>query len=305
MSADLLRAALTAIALSIVLAAFYRFLPLGGRRADPALAELESRFGKWERRGVLLWLGLVAPLAAGFWGLCVWVARPAQPAGDVYLVSEPSAVLYAVLSFFLALPASAILTEAALKAKLGDELEAFMRFQEIKWGFRGDRLGRVVYAVFGLACLSLIVAILDWRVVFERDRMRVDPFFVAKERALKYEDIVAIRTAPRFVAPIGNRVEERVYAVEFADGEVWTTRDLPQGLNDERKRELARFLSERSGAPIEEFEVLERDRLKSKRRRSPSIPSPLTSRAANVNLARSVFARPAFAPPRISPDRSR
>ena len=117
--------------------------------------------------------------------------------------------------------------ELFLRIVLRGRYREFDRWQELEYGWKSEVMVRVLYAVLGAPWLLFPGAIVDWYVVLSEKEMRINACFSPFEQVYRYEELTAIRTAPRFVALLGNEVEGREYVFSFQDGGSWSTHSSP------------------------------------------------------------------------------
>jgi hypothetical protein len=124
--------------------------------------------------------------------------------------------------------------------------------------FDSERVTRLMIPAVAAAAAYAVWAMADWRLVVAPTEIRFDPLLAAAERSYAYDDVVAIETAPAVRAPNGSSVARRGFAVRFADQTAWTTNFDMAEARETELAEIVRVVSERSGLPITEVEVIER-----------------------------------------------
>ena len=260
--------------------------------------ELRSRYQKWLALSVWLWLVLALPTGAAIWLFLIWLGEAqASRLGEAVISIFPDEIVWALAAFFFGLLAAVFPVELFLRLVLRGRYKEFDRWQELEYGWNSEAMARVLYPVLGALWLLFAGAIVDWYVVLSEKEMRINAFFSPFEQVYRYEELTAIRTAPRFVAPLGNEVEGREYVFSFQGGGDWSTRWSPArlvfkpqgqlaraqktrkdrhfssravfhsvrdlveagtqvGFSSEDKRRVAEWISEKSGVPITELDVL-------------------------------------------------
>lgn len=258
------------------------------------VAELRGKYRKWLVRGFWLWLMLTPPTAGAMWLLLIWLAEAqTRQRGEAMISLLPDGLTWALPAFFFGLLATVFPADLILRIILRGRYREFDRWQELEFGWNGEAMTRWLYPVLGGLWLLFAAAILNWYVVLGEKEIRINAFFSPFEQVYRYEELTAIRTAPRFVAPLGNEVESREYVFSFQDGGAWSTRWSPKrfifgptdlsprvhapsndngsifhlarklveagndmGFSAEDKRRVAQWISEKSGVPITELDVL-------------------------------------------------
>jgi hypothetical protein len=163
-----------------------------------------------------------------------------------------------VPGLFLGTSTAELVIDHNFRRYLGDDYGAQAR-HEAKLGRRGARTtdNRVMWtAIAGALLLAFVMA--KHHACFTETTVEIRPFLALHDSRYRYSDIVAIHTAPAFVAPGHNLVQRREYSFHFADGSRWTTDDGLSGATQAEETVLAAFVSARSGRPVESLPVLDR-----------------------------------------------
>jgi hypothetical protein len=115
-----------------------------------------------------------------------------------------------------------------------------------------------------MICAGFVVAVFaffDAYVVASPSELRVNPL-LGLERRYAYSEISEVVTAPALIAPNGNVVPRRVFLLTFKDGTSYSTIDMPEHEIDNRSPiDLIQAIVQRSGVPMKEKAVFERDEL--------------------------------------------
>jgi hypothetical protein len=233
--------------------------------AGRPFAELRRDFFRWDLLQLVLVFGFAALLGWIWCGLFVLFSGPAGFGydGESFQL-RPIVLAWALPSGFLGLISGAIAADLATQLALGSryaEYVAYQKLQAQRMGIDWQAAARVVLpAIGGLAALAVLL-LADWGLAFTPVEIRVDPLFGLEERVYAYDAVIAIETAPAFIAPNGKRVQRREHVLRFADGTAWNTRWDPSDANEDQIATLIAVVSERSGVPVTELPLLPRKAL--------------------------------------------
>lgn len=205
---------------------------------------------------------IVAALTVG-WSLVLFVLyrqRIDALPPSAYLV-EPGWGFCVVPALFLGIFTSAFPVDMLARLALGDRYEDYM-------GWERGRLGLERRAAVCVMCgLGLLIAVplalgvafgMDWYAHFGEDEVTVNQFWGFGERAYPYSRVKRLVRATHLRAPSGEiRKRDRLFIL-FDDGTRWCNEDVVQsGPHLKRDEEVIRFVSRKSGRPVEEHEFIE------------------------------------------------
>ncbi len=253
-----------AVGVPITMRALARLFPARPAPRETALTldELRARYQGWE-----LGLGFGAlvgaiPFAFLFWlVLCALAAAHAKLLPPAELVWSAAPFLWSIPAMFLGLvvmfPVGGLLARRLLR----DRYDEYLAYQQLKSGMDAAKVARILGTVVSLAAAVFVFLGLDWSVRADREALTLNTFLSIGDVRHPWADVRAIRTAPSFIAPNGNRVSRREYVVRFADGRSWSTDGELSDASPAEKQRLAALVAERSGVAIEEVRVLRSDEL--------------------------------------------
>jgi len=111
-----------------------------------------------------------------------------------------------------------------------------------------------------------LLALVNWYVLFTPEHIVIKPWYSITRTTWNYSDIESIRTAPAYVNRENGReviVHKREYIIKFRNEEKFTTgwgfpgtHSSPARLNSEQKAQILAYVSQKSGVPITEMDVL-------------------------------------------------
>jgi len=230
------------------------------RPSDGAsLAELARRYVWWERLGFavllvsigLVWLGLL---------LLGRLYPAAAPATGYRLTASP--LYLAVLAFFLGNLLATGPTHLLYIRLLGERFPEFRAYQARKFGFDAGRWMLPFYLFLGSVVTVATVAVVDWYVVFDAEAITISELpSLGDTRRYSYAQLLQIRTAPRIEREDGAMVESWTFMLQFDDGRSWSSQKDASRSSPEQRREMARFIAERSSLPWVEVDHLESSEL--------------------------------------------
>lgn len=253
------------VSVALAFAIFRQLLPISSAAGSSrSLESLRSEYSRWELFTVLL-LFVFAPAATfllwkGFL-LLFGVPEPFSKVGEAFHLM-PAPVVWLFPAMALGLLASLPPVELVLRWLLGSRYLEFAYYQSLRLGFRTEALEKPL--VFGLALVGAVLAacIANWQIVFSPVDVRWHRFWALREEVLLYTDVLAIKTAPKFVAPAGREVRRRESVIQFRSAGSWSTLREPSEATDEQLNELLAAVSRWSGIPIQEVPILTRNDLR-------------------------------------------
>lgn len=249
-----------AVAVPIVMAGLARLLPARPPKAEVAaltLDELRARYRSWELGLGLGGLAAAVPIGLAAWlalrGLSAWHARLLGPA-DVLWVAEP--YYWSVPAILLGIAWTLPVTDLVARRLLGARYGEYQAYAEAKTGIDQARLARWLLGGTTALCAAFVLLGLDWSVRADAGGLALDRYLSVGVERHAWAEVRSVRTAPALIAPNGNRVRRREWVVRFADGRTWSTSNLLASPPEAEKRRLIELVVARSGAPVEEVEVL-------------------------------------------------
>jgi hypothetical protein len=252
------------IAVPVAFAILRRFFPLPrGLETDRSLADLRQEYGRFELLSLPLLLALAPAATYLWWRLFLALATDSgfSHAAGVHALRPPR-IAWLLPALLLGILSAGPAIEAILRRLLGERWREYVAYTNLRHGFDSEAIEKPFYFAFGgLAAVGAFL-IANWYVLFTPSEIRLNPFFAVRERVFAYTDLVAIRTAPAFVAPNGKTVRRREYVLRFSDASAWNTTWDPSEATEGELRSLVQWVSERSGVSIEEAPLLAREELR-------------------------------------------
>lgn len=249
-------------AVAFTMAMLRRLFPVPRGAVERSLEDLRREYQRWELVTVLL-LFAIAPLASYVWWkvlLAVSDGTGFSSDGEVFVL-RPAPIAWLIPAMLLGLLSCGPSIDGIFRRLLKARYREYVAYQNLRHGFDSEAVERPFYLVFGGLAVVGVLLLADCEMAVTPQGIRWDPLFGVQERLLRYNDVVAIRTAPAFVAPNGDRVERREYVVRFSDSSGWNTTWDHSEASDSETLSLVRAISERSGVAISELPLLGRSEL--------------------------------------------
>ncbi len=263
LSAGAAGAAAAAFGVPLVMRALARIFPAAeAPETHLTLDELKARYRWWELGISLAALAGAVPAAFALWLALRGVAalhRALLPAGEIVWVT--GSFYWAVPALLLALTLMLPIFTWVSRRLLRERYPEYCAYLRLKTGMDVDRVARLFGVGVSVACAAFIFLGLDWWVRVAPDGLTVNRYLGIGEERHAFRDIRRIRTAPALVAPNGNVVARREFVVVFADGSSWSTNNGLSDPSPDDKLTLALILADRSGAEVEEVQVLRNEEL--------------------------------------------
>ncbi len=230
-----------------------------GARETAEFAALKAIYRRWEVGLTATWLLVLLPAAAiAVWRILTRVAATRYASlGRAEIGFFPGGVEFGFPAVFLGAVISLVLLWLGVRLHLGPRYVEYDRYEELKWGIPRWAPAAGLFALFAASSAGA-AALLDCYAVFTADPIRVNEVFSVGGRAYRYADVRAIRTAPKWVAPIGNEVARREYVICFRDGSAWSTNWAPGSIIGADRLRLGELVSRGSGLEVVELAVLAR-----------------------------------------------
>ncbi len=256
-------AAAAAVAVLLVMAALARLFP-----ARPApdftssLEQLQARYRRWELGLGFAAIAVCVPTGFGLWfalrGMTAAHAALAAPA-EIAWVAGPA--YWGVPAIMLAITLMMPFSDWAARRLLRERYAEYLAYLQLKTKMDISRVARLLVGGITAGCAVFIFLGLVWSVRVDPSGLAVHRYFSLSTERHSFNEVQAIRTAPRLIAPNGNLVLRREYVVEFAGGRSWSTNNVLAEPSVVEKRRLIELLCARSGVPVQEAEVLRKEEL--------------------------------------------
>lgn len=237
-----------------------RILPFHHKTRETAdLKSLRQKYRNWQMGVMAVWFVVLYPIAAVLtWRVMTrFAAVRYAKLGRSEFSFFPGGVEWGLPAAFLAAAISIVLLWLGVRLYLGKRYSEYRRYETLEWG-----IGKWTpwLALIGIAAGSLLgaLALLDCYAVFAKDRIRVNELFAAGERTYQYKHVRSIRTAPKWIAPVGNEVARREYVFCFHDGTSWSTNWAPGAITQSDRQKLAELVAAFAEIEIAESSVLTR-----------------------------------------------
>ena len=240
--------------------------------------ELKKKYQKWEFGSAFLFFGIAIPVTYYLWKILSWYGNQRFEALEESSYSlVPVPFLWLLPAFLPSMIIGMILGGRIFQILLRDQQSEFSMYQRLKYEHAFSQGGmpqwiRKVYnnsdgwefPFSGLLCLISAICVwlmLNWYILFTPNQIVINPLFGLSEVRYDYQDIDSIVASPRLKAPIGNVVDRWEFVLHFRDGVKWSSNMNPAEAREELKKDIACFVSQKSGAPIQEIPLFERGQI--------------------------------------------
>jgi hypothetical protein len=228
------------------------------RAREYSWEKLEKQYRKWEVFSIVPLFGFTAALATVWYTIIrFFVEMSITDTGKYHHLLLPDGAFWALPALFLGMVSSVLPTTLLYKLLLRDRYEEYILCGNLRVGFDAWRVFRGLALVISLGCAALIVLGLDWYVRFTEEEIVINRLLRFDELRYPYSRVQRIRAASHFKAPVGTVREVTYFAIDFEDGERWTTRDGPQDLSRHVGEKIIQFVAERSGKGIEKVRLID------------------------------------------------
>ncbi len=223
------------------------------------IAALQERYQFFDLILIAPTLVSIAACATGWYFAISALARVAGGAvrsgGPAAHILLPSEALWALPGIFLGIVTAALPLDGFTRLWHGPRYAEYMRYSRYRYRIDALKAFAVLVVIVVLASAVAIALGLDCYTRFDDRGIAVNPLLGLGERRHAWSEVRAVRAVETFVAPSGRVVPRPYYAIHFAEGSRWTTRDGGRDPLDS-DAEIVEFAAARAGCAIE---VVERD----------------------------------------------
>ncbi len=224
------------------------------------LKSLARKYAKWERTFIPAFLLLTCiGTAIAYYSLVLVADYHAISLGDAEFVLTPGWHAWLFPAMFLGMCLAGFCLEPLVLRILGDRQPEYQAYQELRYGRIARTRSGHAFFILCLPFLLLASALLDTYYVFGQNEMTFDWFAGVREERFAYTDVERILAAPTTIAPNGSTHVEWRFVIYFRNGERWNCVSDPSEMGESGHKRLAAFVSQKSGVPIQEIAVLQRE----------------------------------------------
>ena len=221
---------------------------------------LARKYRKWEAAYVIAFLLLSCICTAiAYYSLELISGYHAASLGDAEFILTPGWQVWLFPAMFLGMCLAGFCLEPFVVRVLGDRQPEYDAYQELRYGRIARMRSRHAFFIFFLPFLLLAFVLLDTYYVFGQNEMVFNWFAGVREERFAYTDVERILSAPATIAPVGSTHVEWRFVVYFRNGERWNCVSDPSEMGESGHKRLAAFVSQKSGVPIQEIAVLQRE----------------------------------------------
>ncbi len=224
------------------------------------LAALRQKFGKLDVVSLVLWW-ILTPAMVWLW----WIVLTRL--GDWYYSSLgsftyallPEPVAWVVPALFLSLGTSSYPILAVLRILLRSQWYEYLEYGKMNYGFDSTRVLHIVACVSVLVALASAWFLSNTYVLAREDELVIKRLVALTESHYSYQGVSSIRSSQATMNSKTGRLDKvmgRVYALEFSNGDHWSTRRDPTAREQQTYDDLMRFISTQSRVPIQEVPLL-------------------------------------------------
>ncbi len=227
--------------------------------AGRSKADLKKEFHRWFQCEPYVLLAFMVPTTFLSWKLLLLIAglMPLDIPEEGYALVPPRGFWFLPAMIFVAPVPTGLLAIQVFKLLLRGRYPDYVRYVELEQGIDESAVEKPLIAILGALAALAIWLSAHWYVYFTPDEIVVNALFRLREERFAYTEVSEIQTAPAFVAPLGNRVHRREYVVRFRNGRSWSSDSTLAADQSALLPAIVRYVSERSGVPVEEVAVLD------------------------------------------------
>jgi hypothetical protein len=224
--------------------------------SDPPYEKLRKKFFIWDHLFFAPVFIFSVLLAIVWYRLLSFFARLSYASlGSSVFLYTPSPIKWEAPSFFLGMITSAISFTLLFKLKIEAECKKHALYGNLRVNFVLQKLVRRMTMIIGPAALIFSLLAMNCYTRFSESEIVIKRFLSIGEIRYPYSRISAIKSVRYFKAPNGNVKERPHFAIEFDDGERWTTRDGLHNPDPETDRRLIQYVSGKCGKQPQEVDL--------------------------------------------------
>lgn len=221
---------------------------------DPAkqLPELSKKYAKWEMFAIIpvfLSVAIFTYVYFKLFTLLIYIENLGNKASLYYL--SPSDIFWFLPAFFLAIVTAALPCHLLYSFILKDRYEEYTLYCNLRYGYDGWKIFKKMTILIVIIILITLPFAINCYSKIGQNEMIFNPFFGLREKRYNYSQLCKIKKVLSFKAPNGNVVRRTFHDLTFSDGYIWSTKNSLYEIGEELENEIVKFVSDRSGKPIE------------------------------------------------------
>jgi hypothetical protein len=224
------------------------------------LATSRAKFGKLDWIGLILWW-ILTPTMVLLWWMALarlgdWYYSRLGPY-TVALLPEP--IAWFMPALFLALGTSSYPILAIQRIILQSQWHEYREYGNMNYGSDSMRTLHIMALVCVILTLAAVWFLSNTYVLAGERALAIKRLLAPTESRYSYQDLVFIRVSSARMNSKTGRLETvkgQLYALEFSNGDHWSTRRDPTTREQQVYDDLINFISVQSQVPIQEVPVL-------------------------------------------------
>ncbi|HEX4148074.1 MAG TPA: hypothetical protein VHY20_03760 [Pirellulales bacterium] len=217
---------------------------------DLPLAELDTRYRRWESASLVPLVAFTAILSWMWYGLFIdlqnWAFRNFDP--GIFLLQSQH-LCWALPALMLGLVAAVLPMHLLYSFLLGSRYAEYTHYSNLRLGGDAWRAWRWMSGIVALLSAAVVPLALDFYTCFSYDAIAIHRTPLASAKNYHYNDIEELRWVPAYKTQKSGTIGPLVHIL-FRDGYCWSGLNLQFDSDEAKQREIANFVSQRSGLPI-------------------------------------------------------
>jgi NADH:ubiquinone oxidoreductase subunit 5 (subunit L)/multisubunit Na+/H+ antiporter MnhA subunit len=158
----------------------------------------------------------------------------------------PTKIMWFVPSILFGLGLSAFAVLIIQRPLFKEKHNEYSAYSSMKYGFDAEMVSKNLIKFLVILGTGFFVLAINNYTHFGKDKILISSFFQLIESNYEYEDVVAIKSVEKIVAPNGNIVEDKHFVIDFADNNNWSSRQGGVSFY-EKDRETINFVLAKTG----------------------------------------------------------
>jgi multisubunit Na+/H+ antiporter MnhB subunit len=242
--------------MSLIFWLFSKYYPVKKSKyqSTKPIGELRKEFWKFDILILILFFVLTPIFVIITYILFGWISdlRFSKASANGYLFI-PERMMWFVPAIFAGLGLSAFVFLKLQKPILKDRFNDYAAYSSLKYGFDADRVSNFLIKFLIVFVTAFFILAINYYAYFGNDKIMISDFFQLTESKYEYNDITAIKSVDKLIAPNGNVVIDKHYVIDFSDSYKWSSRQGGDS-NYEKDTDMINYILTKTGLEIKHLE---------------------------------------------------
>jgi hypothetical protein len=169
------------------------------------------------------------------------------------LLFLPDRMMWLIPAFFSGLGLSALVFMIVQRPLLKEKYNDYAAYSSMKYGFDADKVSNLLIKFQLVLVTGFFILAINNYAHFGNEKIAISDFFQLSESNYEYNDVIAIKSVEKLVAPNGNIVIDKHFVIDFIDNNKWSSRHGGDSKN-EKVAELINYILTKTGYDLKYLE---------------------------------------------------